>query len=65
MLLLSNVKEHQLGNLFLTYALVIHPVYHGSVFIPFSVSNGDGDQMTLVLNCTVSPSPWVSLLGRL
>ena len=71
-LLLDYAKESQLGNFALplppptTHALEISSVnYHNSVFTFFSVNKDHGAQMTAVLSCVASLSPWVSLLGRL
>lgn len=42
----------------MAYALAIPPVnYHDSVFIPFSVNNGNGGEMTAGLSCAASLSP--------
>lgn len=65
---LGYVKKSQPDNrfFFFQYALERTSVsYDSIVLISFSVSSDHGDQMTVVLSCAASLSPWVSLLGRL
>lgn len=62
MLLLGYIQQHQLGSFFfLMNTLAVLPVnYGGSVFIPFSVRNDNGHQMTTGLGWAVLPQfpPW-------